>query len=57
MGELKGKLGAGHLFERGPRRGMHTFDDAMLRVGRNLGNVGDAIDIADLGRRVAKYIT
>ena len=54
--DLKAKLGSGHLFEKGPRTGMHTYDDAMVLAGRELGRIGSASDIGDLGRRVAKYI-
>jgi len=54
--DLKAKIGAGHLFEKGPRTGMHTYDDAMLLTGRGLGSIGEADNIAEVGRRVAKFI-
>ena len=54
--DLKAKLEAGPLFEKGPRSGMHTYDDAMLLVGRDLSSIADAKDIAEVGRRVAKYL-
>jgi predicted AlkP superfamily phosphohydrolase/phosphomutase len=54
--DLKAKLGAGQLFEKGPRTGMHTYDNAMLLTGRELASIGDANNIAEVGRRVAKYI-
>ncbi len=53
--DLKAKLGAGHLFEKGPRSGMHTYDDAMLLTGRNLRGVARAGDISEVGRLVAKH--
>ncbi len=54
--DLKGRLGAGHLFERGPRSGMHTYDDAMLLVSEELEEIADAENIARVGRRTAKYL-
>ncbi len=54
--DLKAKLGAGHLFEKGPRSGMHTYDDAMLLVGKDLSSIGDAGNIADVGRLAAKHV-
>jgi predicted AlkP superfamily phosphohydrolase/phosphomutase len=54
--DLKAKLGAGHMFEKGPRSGMHTYDDAMLLTGRNLRSIAAAEDIADVGRLVAKHV-
>jgi predicted AlkP superfamily phosphohydrolase/phosphomutase len=54
--DLKAKLGEGHIFEKGPRSGMHTYDDAMLLAGRGLRSVAEANDIAEVGRYVADYI-
>ncbi|MFW6188935.1 MAG: alkaline phosphatase family protein [Planctomycetota bacterium] len=54
--DLKAKLGAGHLFEKGPRTGMHTYSDAMLVAGENLGSVARAENITELGRRAADYV-
>jgi uncharacterized sulfatase len=54
--DLKGKLGEGDVFEKGPRTGMHTYDDAMLLAGRKLGGVADANNIIEVGRAVADYI-
>ncbi|MHC4788948.1 MAG: alkaline phosphatase family protein, partial [Planctomycetota bacterium] len=54
--DLKAKLGAGHLFEKGPRTGMHTYDNAMLLTGRDLSSIAAADNIAEVGRRVQKYI-
>lgn len=53
--DLKAKLGAGHLLEKSPRSGMHTYDDAMLLVGRDLTSIADADNIADVGRLTAKH--
>ncbi|MCK4375952.1 MAG: alkaline phosphatase family protein, partial [Candidatus Brocadiae bacterium] len=54
--DLKAKLGAGHLFEKGPRTGMHTYDNAMLLVGRDLMSIAEADNIAEVGRLTAKYV-
>jgi len=54
--DLKAKLGAGHIFEKGPRTGMHTYDDAMLLAGRDLSSIAAAEDIREVGRRLAKYV-
>ncbi len=54
--DLKAKLGAGHMFEKGPRTGMHTYGDAMLLTGSNLRSISKAEDIAEVGARVAKYV-
>ena len=54
--DMKAKLGAGHLFEKGPRTGMHTYDDAMLLTGRGLSGIGAADNITEVGRRLAKHI-
>jgi predicted AlkP superfamily phosphohydrolase/phosphomutase len=54
--DLKSKLGSGHLFEKGPRTGMHTYDDAMLLVGGNLRALAGAEDIAEVGRLAARHV-
>lgn len=54
--DLKAKLGAGHLFEKGPRTGMHTFDDAMLLTGPDLVSISRAESITDVGRLTAKFL-
>jgi uncharacterized sulfatase len=54
--DLKAKLGEGDIFEKGPRTGMHTYDDAMLLAGRGLRGVAEATNIAEVGRAVADYI-
>ena len=54
--DLKAKLGAGHLFEKGPRTGMHTYGDAMLLVTEELESIAAAKSIADVGRLTAKYV-
>jgi predicted AlkP superfamily phosphohydrolase/phosphomutase len=54
--DLKAKLEAGPMFEKGPRSGMHTYDNAMLLVGRELSGIAEADNIAEVGRRVARYI-
>ncbi|KPK65649.1 MAG: hypothetical protein AMK73_02345 [Planctomycetes bacterium SM23_32] len=54
--DLKAKLGAGHLFEKGPRTGMHTYENAMLLVGRNLSGIAAAGNIAEVGRLAAKHV-
>ncbi len=54
--DLKAKLGAGHLFEKSPRTGMHTYDDAMLLVGKDLSAIAEADGIAELGRLTAKHV-
>jgi len=54
--DLKAKLGAGHLFEKGPRSGMHTYDDAMLLVGRDVSSIAAADSIAEVGRLTAKHV-
>jgi predicted AlkP superfamily phosphohydrolase/phosphomutase len=53
--DLKAKLGAGHLFEKGPRTGMHTYDDAMLLVGSDLKDLAEADDITEVGRLVQEH--
>jgi len=54
--DLKAKLGAGHLFEKGPRTGMHTYGDAMLLTGRDLVSISRAESIQDVGRLAAKFL-
>jgi len=54
--DLKSRLGSGHLFEKGPRSGMHTYDDAMLLVSGGLESIAEADSIADVGRLTAKYL-
>lgn len=54
--DLKAKLGAGHLFEKGPRTGMHTFHDAMLLTGPDLVSISSAETITDVGRLTAKFL-
>ena len=54
--DLKARLGAGPLFEKGPRNGMHTYDDAMLLTGADLTSIARADSITDVGRLSAKYI-
>ncbi|MFW6119052.1 MAG: alkaline phosphatase family protein [Planctomycetota bacterium] len=54
--DLKAKLGVGHLFEKGPRSGMHTYEDAMLLTGSGLRDVGKAETITDVGRLIAKRV-
>ncbi|MGD2174243.1 MAG: alkaline phosphatase family protein [Candidatus Brocadiaceae bacterium] len=54
--DLKAKLGVGHLFEKGPRTGMHTYENAMLLVGGNLKDIGKAEDIMEVGRLTAKHV-
>ena len=54
--DLKAKLGSGHLFEKGPRSGMHTYDDAMLLVGRDLRDIAEADNIAEVGRLVREHV-
>jgi predicted AlkP superfamily phosphohydrolase/phosphomutase len=54
--DLKARLGEGDVFEKGPRTGMHTYDDAMLLAGRSLRGVADSNNIVEVGRNVASYI-
>ncbi len=54
--DLKAKLGAGHLFEKGPRTGMHTYDDAMLLTGPDLVSISRAENIAEVGKLAAKFV-
>jgi predicted AlkP superfamily phosphohydrolase/phosphomutase len=54
--DLKAKLGVGHLFEKGPRSGMHTYEDAMLLTGRELRSIAGAQNIMEVGRRLADYV-
>ncbi len=54
--DLKAKLGAGHLFEKGPRTGMHTYADAMLLTGPNLKSIARAESITDVGRLAARHV-
>jgi len=54
--DLKAKLGVGHLFEKGPRSGMHTYSDAMLLTGTGLRDVGKADSITEVGRLIAKRV-
>jgi predicted AlkP superfamily phosphohydrolase/phosphomutase len=54
--DLKAKLGAGHIFEKGPRTGMHTYDDAMLLTGSDLVSISRAESITDVGRLTAKFL-
>ncbi|MFO7958133.1 MAG: alkaline phosphatase family protein [Candidatus Brocadiia bacterium] len=54
--DLKAKLGVGHLFEKGPRSGMHTYEDAMLLTGSGLRDVSKAETITEVGRLIAKRV-
>jgi predicted AlkP superfamily phosphohydrolase/phosphomutase len=54
--DLKAKLGAGHLFEKGPRNGMHTYEDAMLLTGSNLRRLLRAENIAEVGAQAARHV-
>ncbi len=54
--DLKAKLGAGHLFEKGPRTGMHTYDDAMLLTGPDLVSISRAENIVEVGKLAAKFV-
>ncbi|MFO8008460.1 MAG: alkaline phosphatase family protein [Candidatus Brocadiia bacterium] len=54
--DLKAKLGVGHLFEKGPRTGMHTYADGMLLTGSDLRDISKAESITDVGRLVAKHV-
>jgi predicted AlkP superfamily phosphohydrolase/phosphomutase len=54
--DLKAKLGAGHIFEKGPRTGMHTYDDAMLLTGSDLVSISRAESIAEVGKLTAKFL-
>lgn len=54
--DLKARLGAGHLFEKGPRSGMHTYEDAMLLTGSGLRAIQKAQNITDVGRLIAKRV-
>jgi len=54
--DLKAMLGAGHIFDTGPRSGMHTYDDAMLLVSDRLADVAPARSITEVGRLLAEHL-
>ncbi len=54
--DLKAKLGVGHLFEKGPRTGMHTYEDAMLLTGGALEGISTAENITEVGRLIADRV-
>ncbi|MCD6416948.1 MAG: alkaline phosphatase family protein [Planctomycetes bacterium] len=54
--DLKAKLGVGHLFEKGPRTGMHTYEDALLLTGARLRDISKARNIMEVGRFTADRI-
>ncbi len=54
--DLKAKLGSGHLFEKGPRSGMHTYEDAMLLVTKDLADMAAADNITEVGHLTAKHL-
>jgi predicted AlkP superfamily phosphohydrolase/phosphomutase len=54
--DLQSRLGAGQVFEKSPRSGMHTYGDAMLLVGGGLESIWSAANITDVGRLTAKHL-
>lgn len=55
--DLQARLGTGHIFDTGPRTGMHTLDDAMLFVSEKLVEpFAGARTITDVGRLMGEYL-
>jgi predicted AlkP superfamily phosphohydrolase/phosphomutase len=54
--DLQSRLGAGKFFDKGPRTGMHTYENAMLWVSPGLADIAEATDIAEVGHLTAKHM-